>query len=132
MLENILMFFWIVLQLVIAGYLVIPPLFVLLNSIMLLCRIKHPFSRRKVVDPTNVDFAIVITAHQDTRFVIPLLDSIEKQSYGRYTVYVVADDCRPGILSNKNPKVEVLYPATGTAFKNQVDRICHSKFQGCT
>ena len=79
-------------QLIMAIYLVIP--FVLL--------VLHVFSRKgkkmlqkkyKVVNDKEFDFAAIITAHQDTRLIPPLIDSFVKQNYKNFVVYVVADDC---------------------------------------
>lgn len=39
------------------------------------------------------DFGIIITAHQNTEFLLPIVDSILKQNYSKYHVYIVADEC---------------------------------------
>lgn len=60
----------------------------------------------------DFEFAIIVTVHQDTDFIAPIVDSIQKQTYKKFHVYVVADDCDvSGIQINHN-KVSILQPQT--------------------
>lgn len=65
-----------------------------------------------VVNEKNYDFAAIITAHQDTRFIKPLVDSFLKQRYGNFIVYIVADDCDVTDLNFENEHIKVLKPET--------------------
>lgn len=45
----------------------------------------------RILKPSKVDFACVITAYKQISIVIPLVDSILKQSYNSYHIYIIAD-----------------------------------------
>ena len=55
-------------------------------------------------------FAAIVTAHQDTRFIAPLVDSFQKQHYQNFILYVVADACEGEQLVYEDPRVIILYP----------------------
>src|SRR5205085_6855866 len=63
-----------------------------------------------VVHNRDFDFAAIITAHQDSRFIKPLVDSFLRQSYSGFVVYVVADDCDISALEFKDEKVKIIKP----------------------
>lgn len=65
----------------------------------------------KVITDHNFDFAAIITAHQDTRFIEPFVDSFIKQRYGNFVVYVLADDCDVSGLHFTDPRIVLLRPA---------------------
>ncbi|HMH20628.1 MAG TPA: glycosyltransferase [Puia sp.] len=100
--------FWI-LQGLLAIYLVLPLIFLLLHTMTAkgkkLLESKYPLVRDK-----EFDFAAIITAHQDTRFILPLVDSFCRQSYSLFTVYVVADDCDISALNFSDPRIQLLRP----------------------
>ncbi|RYY51217.1 MAG: glycosyltransferase [Chitinophagaceae bacterium] len=56
------------------------------------------------------EFAAIITAHQDWRFVAPFVDSFLKQRYKHFKVYVVADDCDTTELHFDDERIIVLKP----------------------
>lgn len=56
------------------------------------------------------EFAAIITAHQDARFIAPFVDSFLKQAYPHFKVYVVADDCNVEDLHYKDPRIIILKP----------------------
>lgn len=66
--------------------------------------------RYRVTNDKEFDFAAIITAHQDARFIMPLVDSLLKQKYENYVIYVVADDCDIRNLQINDPKVVMLKP----------------------
>ena len=70
------------------------------------------FLKRKYrnLDEKNYDFAAIVTAHQDIRFIPPLVDSLLKQTYGNLLVYVVADDCDTSSLQFHDERVIMLQP----------------------
>ncbi len=55
-------------------------------------------------------FGIVITAHQETLFIPPIVDSLLKQSYPHFNVYVIADDCDISNLHYEDPRIHILKP----------------------
>lgn len=72
---------------------------------------KKILNRYPIVSNKQFDFAAIVTAHQDSRFILPLVDSLLKQNYANYTIYVVADDCQDFHYDFSNPSVVLLKPA---------------------
>ncbi|WP_341836301.1 glycosyltransferase [Chitinophaga pollutisoli] len=54
----------------------------------------------------------MVTAHKNLELIPPLVDSVLKQTYPHYTVYVVADACESADIGITHPQVKVLMPAT--------------------
>jgi cellulose synthase/poly-beta-1,6-N-acetylglucosamine synthase-like glycosyltransferase len=98
--------FW-SMQGILAIYLLIPFFLLLLHAIMGKRRLEN---RYPVVKDKEYDFAAIITAHQDTRFIPPLVDSFCHQTYSRFVVYVVADDCDISDLHFTDPRIQLLRP----------------------
>jgi len=98
-------------QLLVAVYLIIP-FFLLVShywrkSNKRLLKYKYP-----VVFDKNFDFAAIITAHQDVRFIRPLVDSFLKQSYANFIVYIIADDCDTTGLDFPDERIRIIKPGT--------------------
>ncbi len=70
------------------------------------------------------DFAAIVTSHQDTRFILPLVDSFLKQSYKNFTLYIVADDCNIDDLHFTDRRIVLLKPAT--ALHSKIKSINHA------
>lgn len=108
---NILLILFIAFQVILAIYLLLPSFYVLMYGIFRLFKIKTPFERKPICTKKEFEFGIIITAHQDTRFVPPLIDSILKQHHISYYVYVVADDCnREELVMPSDSRLKLLYP----------------------
>lgn len=107
---NILIIVFIVIQLVAALYLLIPFFSVVLYGLIKLFRVKSPYLRKPVLYNKHFDFGIIITAHQEVEFIKPLVDSILRQNYQEYCIYVVADDCDITTLQFADVRVKVLRP----------------------
>lgn len=70
-------------------YLLIPPVLLLLYLVV---------GRKKEKEniPAGItDFGIIVTAHEDTRFIDPIVRSLLQQHYPTFHIYVVADQCDP-------------------------------------
>ncbi|MDP4218095.1 MAG: glycosyltransferase [Bacteroidota bacterium] len=91
-------------------------LYLLMPLLLLLLHIPAPKGKRlldrkyPVITDKEFDFAAIITAHQDTRFIPPLVDSFCRQTYSRFMVYVVADDCDISGLHFDDPRICLLRP----------------------
>ena len=107
---HTIFFIALIFEAILAIYLLIPLFSLLTYGFVNLFKIKSPFERRVFLDNKNYDFGIIITAHQETKFVIPLVDSIIKQTYSNFSIYVIADDCDPASLKFDNKQVIVLKP----------------------
>lgn len=100
-----------IIQAIVAFWLLQPILLVLL------CYIKKGLGikPKPILDTpirTEYDFAAIVTAHQDTRFIKPLVDSLTKQTYKKIGIYVVADDCDISDISFSDERVVMLRPET--------------------
>ncbi|MDX1956251.1 MAG: glycosyltransferase [Chitinophagaceae bacterium] len=73
-------------------FLVIPPVLLFLYLVV---------GRKKEKENTSsgiTDFGIIVTAHEDTRFIDPIVRSLLQQHYSTFHIYVVADQCDPARL----------------------------------
>jgi cellulose synthase/poly-beta-1,6-N-acetylglucosamine synthase-like glycosyltransferase len=85
-------------------------------------------SRYKKTTDKDFDFAAIITAHQDTRFIAPLVDSFFKQHYKKFTVYVVADDCDTSNISFTDNRIVLLTPPVALHSKTKSIQYAISNF----
>ena len=96
-------------NLILAFYFLLPVLFLLLRFIKKKDIPKISIENKN--SETDTSFAAIVTAHQDTRFIPPLIDSFLKQSYKNFSLYVVADNCDITDLHYSNEHVIILKPA---------------------
>lgn len=74
-------------------------------------KLKSPKSRVKPVTIQEKDFAVIVTAYEQTSFIPKVVESILKVNYSNYLVYIVADKCTPNPDLNFNDeRVNVLFP----------------------
>lgn len=72
-------------------------------------RAKQPIKKTDQV----LDYAIIVTAYQQTTFIPKVVESILKINYNNYKIYIVADHCSPDANLLFNHKdIHVLYPET--------------------
>ena len=98
--------FWTYFQLVVGFNLVFP---IILYFIRFL-RINKDIN--SMIQPNDYDYAIIITAYEETALLFPLVESVLKLNYNNYLVYIVADNCDISSLKFKNDRVIVLKPET--------------------
>jgi cellulose synthase/poly-beta-1,6-N-acetylglucosamine synthase-like glycosyltransferase len=101
--------FWIV-EIVLGFFFLLPALLLILHAIKRLLVGDRSALDRKPVIQKDFSFAAIVTAHKETRFIVPLVDSFLKQTYENAVVYVVADDCDISDLSFNNERVVILKP----------------------
>lgn len=59
----------------------------------------------------NQDFACIITAYKNAEIAVPLVESLLKQQYPDFHIYLVADECPPGFDPGfKDQRLTVLLP----------------------
>jgi len=110
MLATGLYYIFILFQLLLAVYLVLPLFLLILHYIRkLLVGDRSPIDKPPFFKK-DFSFAAIVTAHQDTRFIPPLVDSLLKQTYSRVKTYVVADDCDVSNMRFDQPGVVLLKP----------------------
>lgn len=93
---------WVVFQMVIGYNLVLP--FVLYT-----CSRMHHHHHLKLTN-SEYDYAIIVTAYEETSLLPSVVDSILKLNYHNYLVYVVADNCDISGLDFMSEKVILLRP----------------------
>jgi cellulose synthase/poly-beta-1,6-N-acetylglucosamine synthase-like glycosyltransferase len=94
----------------IAFYFLLPVVLFILHYVFKGNTGNNYLSRYKKTTDNEFDYAAIITAHQDTRFIAPLVDSFLKQHYKKFTVYVVADDCDTRNISFSDNRIVLLTP----------------------
>ncbi len=58
------------------------------------------------------DYAIIVTAYEETALLFPLVESILKMDYNNYLIYIVADNCDVSTLKFDNERIILLRPET--------------------
>ncbi len=103
MTAEILNGIWVFLQVVIGYNLVFPVLLFLLYVV---------FRGSKKLTSANAeyDYAIIVTAYEQTDFLPLVVASIQKLKYAKYIVYIVADKCDVSGLKFDDTRVVVLRP----------------------
>ncbi len=103
MTAGILYGIWVFLQVAIGYNLVLPVLLYLLYII---------FRRSDKLSATNIeyDYAVIVTAYEQTDFLPMVVESIQKLKYANYIVYIVADKCDVSALKFDDTRVVVLRP----------------------
>lgn len=105
--NEIIQVVWYMIQVVIAINLVSP---VLLAALYLLIPKKEqPLTE---VDSPPADYAIIVTAYEQTHMLPAVVSSILKLQYNRYLIYIVADNCDISSLDFDDERVVLLRPPT--------------------
>lgn len=119
LLLNILMVTAIVIQLLCAAYLLLPLLY---NLAALLFAITPEevvkasagapadAASGEHADRSEAGFACVITAYKEKEFAFLLIDSLLKQRYENYHIYLVADRCTADETDLMDEKLTIIYP----------------------
>lgn len=107
--QFVLFCFFVTIQVVASLHLLIPFFLVIIYSFY---KIIWPYPSK---DPgtgaaKDYKFGIIITAHKEVIFLPPLIDSILKQTYQNFEIYVVADQCDISELTYADPRIYILKP----------------------
>jgi cellulose synthase/poly-beta-1,6-N-acetylglucosamine synthase-like glycosyltransferase len=104
-----LLYIYLGLQIILASWLIQPFFLLLIHAIEKMTGTRP--ARGPIAAPVkDYTFGILITAHQQTDFLPPIVDSLLKQNYSQYNVYIVADDCDVSTLNFTDPRIRVLVP----------------------
>jgi cellulose synthase/poly-beta-1,6-N-acetylglucosamine synthase-like glycosyltransferase len=105
-----LYYIFVLIQILLAIFLLLPLALLIIHYIRkMLVGDRSPLDRPAKIEK-DFSFAAIVTAHQDTRLIPPLVDSLIRQTYGNLRVYVVADDCDISGLGFEDPRVSVIRP----------------------
>lgn len=95
---------WIFLQILIGYNLILPLIMVVIHSLR---KDKYKGLLNK---QSNLDYAIIVTAYEETALLTPLVESILNLNYTNYLVYIVADKCDISNLDFDHKQVILLRP----------------------
>ena len=96
---------WVFIQIIIGYNLVLPLLLYILYII-----VRKPVVVKPATNNTEHDYAIIVTAYEQTEPLAAVVASILKLSYTNYMVYIVADKCDVSGLKFADERVVVLRP----------------------
>ncbi len=97
---------WVVLQIGIGFHLFFPLI------LLLFSKLKPQIKNKVKFEGEDLDFAVIITAYEETYHLPEVVDAILKQAYQNFTIYLVADKCDMSSLHFTDPRVVVLQPST--------------------
>jgi cellulose synthase/poly-beta-1,6-N-acetylglucosamine synthase-like glycosyltransferase len=115
----ILKYLFYVASFLIAFYFILPVILFILYFLSGGNSKRNPVNRYKKLNDLDYDFAAIITAHQDIRFIAPLVDSFLKQSHSKFKVYIVADDCDISNIAFADERIILLSPPQALHSKNK-------------
>jgi len=106
---TILWYVFLALQILFASFLVHPLILLIIYGLA------RAFGRRPPSTPLKsvtkeYQFGIIVTAHRETEFIRPILDSLLQQTHKAFNVYVVADDCDIRGLNFHDTRIHILKP----------------------
>lgn len=127
MLLKALQILWYLFQLWIAVYLIIPTILLIIYTIKKqFIKYRHIQVRKPKLEQ-SFDFAAIITAHKDVALLPPLVDSLLKQSYNNFLIYLVADACDMQEIRFNDPRIVVLKPEIDLNSKiKSIDYACNN------
>jgi len=105
----VLLALYLALQVLLASYLIQPFFLLLFHAIGKMTGIHPPYTPAGI-PARDYSFGIIITAYRETDFIPPIVDSLLKQTYPRFNVYIVADDCDSSQLHFTDPRINILVP----------------------
>jgi len=94
---------WIIFQVIIGYNLVLPFILYILYKLF-------KKSRPKVPALKEYDYAIIVTAYEQTALLPAVVASLLEVNYSNYLIYVVADNCDISALNFNDPRVVLLRP----------------------
>ncbi|MBB5646764.1 glycosyltransferase [Pedobacter cryoconitis] len=96
---------WLILQIIIGYNLVLPIVLFLFYKLF-------KKERKKSLHQKDYDYAIIVTAYEQTGLLHSVVGSLLQLNYKNYLIYVVADNCDISELHFNNEKVILLRPET--------------------
>jgi cellulose synthase/poly-beta-1,6-N-acetylglucosamine synthase-like glycosyltransferase len=103
---HITIYFWIVIQVLIGYNLLLPLILFFFYKISGILR-KQTL---EVCHVEEIDYAVIVTAYEQTDLIPAAVNSILKLNYSRFLVYVVADKCDVSKLNFNDERVILLRP----------------------
>jgi len=102
--QDIINLIWYVFQIAIGYNLILPFFLLLLYSIVKLNK------EKELISTNEADYAIIVTAYEQTTLIPSVVASLLKLNYSNYLIYIVADKCDITNLKFDDNRVIVLRP----------------------
>jgi len=125
----ILKYLFYIVSCLVAFYFILPPILFILYYLSGGNPKRNAVNRYKKITESEYEFAAIITAHQDTRFIAPFVDSFIKQSHRKFKVYVVADDCDISNITFEDERIILLSPSPALHSKIKSIQFAISNFK---
>ena len=106
MLYEIVRYGWIIFQIIIGYNLIIPLI------ILFICTIRKSGTEKLISKDGEGDYGIIVTAYEQTDFLLSVINSLLKLNYNNYLIYIVADKCDVSNLHFEDGRVILLRPET--------------------
>ena len=106
---QILYFVFLLVQAILGIHLIFP---LILYGIYLFKKAPTTQNTRATPKAKENDYAIIVTAYQQTHQLPAVVESLLRLRYANYHIYLVADDCDLSGLTLVHPKLRVLRPET--------------------
>ena len=105
-----MMLLWVFIQIVIGYHLVAPMLLYLLCQLKRWFAVRAPHNLVSEAAVLSYDYALIVTAYEETAMLSEAVDSLLKLDYDNYLIYVVADNCDVSTLHFDDERVILLKP----------------------
>ena len=102
----ILYYVWILIQFLIGYNLILPLILLISCQFILLFKVQN--ASKQLI--SEADYAIIITAYEQTQFIPSVVNSVLNLNYSNYLIYVVADNCDIRNLNFADERVILLRP----------------------
>lgn len=102
--QDIITLIWYIFQIAIGYNLVLPFLLLLLYAVV------KSHGRKNLTSIVEADYAIIVTAYEQTTLIPSVVSSLLKLNYSNYLIYIVADKCDVSNLKFDDERVIVLRP----------------------
>ncbi len=101
-----------VIEVILAWFILLPTVLLLIYGLIKLFRINNSPLVKVKENKTRKQFniAAIIPAHTDLTLVPPLVDSLLKQTYHNFHIYIIADNCEKVDLHYTDPRIKILIP----------------------
>lgn len=103
---DILRIVWLIVQILLGYHLVVPFILYILSLI----KGKEKTLLGGVDHLEEKDYAIIVTAYEQTTFLPQVVDSLLRLNYSNYLIYIVADKCDISTLTFEDDRVVLLRP----------------------
>jgi len=120
---GIVVAIWILIQLLIGYNLILPFL------LFLWWKLSRHHHVSKIIAVEEVDYAIIVTAYEQTQLLNLVVSSLLKLSYNNFLIYIVADKCDVSTLIFDNDKVILLRPPITLASNTKSHRYAINNFK---